>query len=374
MRVVTRYIIQFLVVCLFCANAYSDGRMYIPDRVPADIPYQRAFLIHHEGFETLILQSKYEFSQSADVNSIGWVVPVPAVPELASVDADRANWFFLRSSMTTGPSLIYIRSIFFFLCLFLVVYPRILVFVTLALYPFLAKIGISRNAWDRLHGISSKGLWIGLCLILIYFFMGLFQTAGVKSTVEVVSAKQVGIYNVGVIKSDSTEAIVNWLKENKFNFNDTDTEVFADYVNKKWCFVTAKVRSDVEAEKGKMISVGMVAPFILKFESEKAVYPLALTSVNGTETEVLLYTLSENKLNCNERMKLRYAAKTKTKYLPLQTLYNVEPDIEALIGNLPEEMTICKFKGKLTSEQMKQDLEFEDAKENEPFREKKIVW
>lgn len=47
----------------------------------------------------------------------------------------------------------------------------------------------------------------------------------------------------------------------------------------------------------------------------------------------------------------------------------------ALFDNVPDEsMMLCKFKGRLTPEQMKQDLIFEPAADNEPYRETKVVW
>ena len=378
MKVISRFALLLIIIGGFCTNVYGDGKMYIPDRIPADIPYQRAFLVFHEGFETLILQSKYEFSQSADVNSIGWVVPVPAVPELASVDADKANYFFLWSSIKTTPNLIEIQVLLVFMFLFVLAATIVLAVVLILLHPFLNIIGMPKATWERLFRYCGRILYIGIFVLIFLFIHGLFGTAGLsqKGGIEVVKAEQVGIYDVKVIKGDSAEALVDWLKENEFSFSDKDIEVMEDYVNKKWCFVTAKVQQEQDTKKAKrkITSGGMVAPLILKFETEKAIYPLALTSVIGTKTEVLLYTLSENKLSCNQRIKLQLSRRTKTESLPLNIISYAKPGMETIFQNIPEEMTICKFKEKLTPEQMKQDIEFEDAPDNEPYRETKIVW
>ena len=197
---------------------------------------------------------------------------------------------------------------------------------------------------------------------------------GFSIDVEIVKAEKAGIYDVKVIRSQSAEAILGWLTENGFGFNDNDTQVFKDYVDRGWCFVVAKVEPAPEMEEHKIVVEGMVAPLILKFEAEKAVYPLALTSTIGSETEILLYTFSEKKLDCGERLTLRYAGKKKSTYFMFDLLSCAEPEISDLSTGIPKFMYLCKFRKKLKPEEMKTDLELEFAKDNEPYREKKIVW
>ncbi len=47
----------------------------------------------------------------------------------------------------------------------------------------------------------------------------------------------------------------------------------------------------------------------------------------------------------------------------------------ALFDDVPDKsMMLCKFKGRLTPDQMKQDLILKPAPDNEPYRETKVVW
>ena len=370
MKTIARCTILIFIIGSFGGQALGDGKFYV-DKVPPDIPYQRAFILFHEGSETLVLQSKYEFSQSGAVDSLGWVVPVPSVPEIASADADFAWISFYKASIHTQPKttgisgFIFLIFIIFFLCCvgFLV--------VQLIEYLFLSKIKLSRDAWQRRFGISLFITFIAFLLIPMTTPQ-LSSTAGVD--VEIVKAQKAGIYDIKVIRSQSAEAIIGWLMENGFVFDNNDAQIFKDYIDRGWCFVVAKIEAEPHTEEHKIAVEGMVAPLILKFETDNAVYPLALTSAIGSETEILLYTFTENKLSCDERLTLQYAGKKKSTYFMVDLLSSAETESSDLSAGIPKEMYLCKFRKVLKPEEMKTDLEFEFAQDNEPYREKKIVW
>jgi hypothetical protein len=350
-----RFLILLLVIGGFCGRTLADGKFFVPEKIPANVPYQRALLLFYNGSETLVLQSKYELSQSADANSLGWIVPVPAVPEVASVDPGIARFFFFNASLWTQPDLFSISSIFLLIGapFFLVCFAFLL--VLLLEYPFEQ----SKVVWRR----RFRNSLIMTLAAFVLTIMGI-PHLGSSGDVEVIKAQKVGIYDVKVIRSQNAEGIVGWLKENSFSFSESDVQVFEDYVNRQWCFVVAKVEADP----------GMVAPLILKFQTGTAVYPLALTSTIGADTEVLLYTLSEKKLSCSERLTLRRARNTKPASLIRNLLMGAEPKTTALFAEMPESMIICKFKKKLKPEEMEKDLEFEFAPDNDPYVETKVVW
>ena len=367
---IARCALFVLVIGGLGGRALGDGKFFV-EKVPPNIPYQRAFILFHEGSETLVLQSKYELSQSEAVGSLGWVVPVPSIPEIASADAIAAYKFFYITSLRTRPDVMRISGyicrvimLFFFGCLGILL-------VLLVEYPILNKIRLSKDVWKRRFGIILLITFISFFLIS-FTMPALNKSAGVD--VEIIKTEKAGIYDVKVVRSQSAESIIDWLTENGFGFNNNDTEVFGDYINRGWCFVVAKVEPGSETKEHKIGIEGMVAPLILKFETEKAVYPLALTSTVGSETEVLLYTFSENKLSCGERLTLRYAGKKNPTGFMSNLLSSAESDSSDLYSSIPKDMYLCKFKKKLKPEEMKTDLEFEFAQDNEPYREKKIMW
>jgi hypothetical protein len=368
MKTVARYTFFIFIIGSLCGRALGDGKFFV-EKVPPDIPYQRALLLLYEGTETLVLQSKYELSQSDDIESLGWVVPVPTIPEIASADADIANICFMKTSLSTQPD---ITRISFFINLFAVIFffgcIGILA-VLLVRYPFIKNISTSKISWWRqLIKVLIITLFASVLVIITMPSLGVGE-------VETVKAEKAGIYDVNVIRSQSAEAILGWLRENSFGFLDSDKQVFEEYISRGWCFVVAKVEPETETEINKIVSGGMAAPLILKFKTEKAVYPLKLTSTVGTETEILLYTLSKNKLSCGERLTLRYSREKKSaKFILDDLVVRAEPKVRELFTDIPEYMYLCKFKKKLKPQKMSKDLEFEFAPDNEPYKEKKILW
>jgi hypothetical protein len=368
MKAALRYMLLLAAIGCLGGRAQGDGKFYA-DKVPADIPYQRAFILFHEGSQMLVLQSKYEFSQSAEFGSLGWIVPVPTVPEVGSAHPDEAKLFFLMTSLRVHPNVFRISSIFFTIATFLFLGSVVFLLICLAQRPFLSKIGLSKAAWYRRLKISLFMICIGFLLIVVTI-----PSLGV-SGVEIVKAQKAGIYDVKVIKSEKADAIVDWLKENGFSFSDKDTQVFEDYIDRNWCFVVAKVEPDSKEETQKIVGYkGMVAPLVLKFETVKPVYPLALTSTIGADTEILLYTLSEKKLICDERVKLRIARSTRTTNFIGLLKYVAKPQTFGNFADIPESMFLCKFKEKLNSEEMKRDIQFEFAPDSEPYAETIVVW
>jgi hypothetical protein len=239
-------------------------------------------------------------------------------------------------------------------------------------YVFLRRRGVTVSMRNR--PATSIVVAVGVMIVLAG---SLFSFSSVRgfTDVEVVKSERVGIYDVKVVRGDTAEAITNWLDENGFDYDANDSAVFEDYVDRNWCFVTAQIASDPNTAEGEIVAEGLAAPLILKFASEEPIYPLALTAATGADTEVLLYTLSDSKLTCGERLKLRRAERGDPHSTVRPIVRAVDPDKQALFDDLPKQpMMLCKFKGRLTPGQMKQDLVLRPAPDNEPYRETKIVW
>lgn len=72
-------------VMLLAQGVLADGKMYM-EKVLPDIPYQRAIIMFDGGEQTMVLQSKYS-EPTSTASDMGWVIPLPSVPELASCES-----------------------------------------------------------------------------------------------------------------------------------------------------------------------------------------------------------------------------------------------------------------------------------------------
>lgn len=364
-------VILLILVGFLGGQARADGRFFVREKIPVNVPYQRAFLLFDEGTETLVVQSKYELPQSGEVDSLAWLVPVPNVPELASADAEATRHFFRTVSYLTQPSNRRLSNVLSYVTAVVFLAGVVLLLLCLVQYPLIGK-RLSRKIWER-RGRAAV-------LTTLFGFLGVLSTMphlgrASSGSVEIVKTKQVGIYDVTVIRGDSADAVQEWLRENGFAFDDQDKAVFADYVARGWCFVTAKVSPEAELQENQVAAEGLAAPLVLTFATESPVYPLALTATAGPETTILIYTLTAKKLTCGERLKLRHARETHASSVTRGLYISTGAGTDGPMEGLPDKpMMLCKFKGTMTAAQMAEDLVFETAPDNVPYQETKWLW
>jgi len=122
-----------------------------------------------------------------------------------------------------------------------------------------------------------------------------------------------------------------------------------------------------------IIAEGLVAPLILRFETDAPVYPLALTATAGHDTQVLLYVLSQRKWQNDGRLELEYAGGVDMSRIEWMCEEVVpEPPTGCLEdANLPY---LAKFKGTVTPAQMEEDLVLTPAEDDEPYRKHIVRW
>jgi hypothetical protein len=358
-----------LILATTTAQSMADGKMFWRENIPPKIPYQRALILFAEGTETLILQSRYEIPGGDEKTSLGWVVPVPAVPEIASMPADMASHLFMYLSMNSRPRVTRIApTVFGFL--FFAVAGLSLLTLLLCLLSFVVPFpkGFKKNR-NKLARCSMWGL-------LIVFFMAIiipsFMTARKSIGVDVITEQRVGIYDVSVVRSDDAKGLIHWLNEHDFTFGDSDTAVFDSYVSKGWCFVVAIINPSIGEEERRIASEGLAAPLILRFPHPTPIYPVALTGTGGFETEILIYLATATKMTANDRLTLRFAGEMRESSLELLTA-DIDPEgfFDPKKMNFPY---LCKFKDRLTPDRMSEDIVFSEAEDDGPYREHIVKW
>lgn len=345
-----RRMISMAFLFIVCSiHMSANGKFFWSlEYVTPGVPYQRALLIFDEGKETLVLQSTFSLEDfSIRGIDLGWVLPVPSIPELDSLTSEQASELFFELSLRSRPALVNIPvpSIIWILVLVLL----IVILLLKNKRPLLPYLGIL--------------LWV--LIGMVYSSMAPLGPLRLAHSVDIISEQEVGIYQAKVIRAADSSGLIAWLNEQGFQFQESDQPVLDDYLRRGWVFVVATVRTG-EIEREEILHdrfEGLPDPLVIRFASEAPVYPLALTGTLGAPTEIVLYVLGRGKYRCSPIMELKFAG---------------------LIDNIPDEFSfrpweaslkyLSKFKGVLTASQMRQDLELEPAPDDAPFRERYVSW
>ena len=353
----------------------ADGVFFWTESIPPEVPYQRALLVFDGGYETLIVQSKYRMSSSA-TGEFGWVVPVPSVPELASVEPDRAEMLFWEFAQASRPRVTDVSDrlwgLLLLICLFVAPATGILLLLMWLASFFAPRLEFIRHRRGRVVVLSILLLLVPLVfLIWPKSSFNALPLAGGDS-VEVISEEQVGIYDVQVVKAEDAGGLIWWLNENDFQFDQEDRRVFDEYLRRGWCFVVARV-DPARGADDRFTDEGLVAPLILRFQTVAPVYPLALTATAASDTQVLLYVLSEHKWQNDGRLELEYAGEVHLSVLE-EVCREALPDMpQGCFGYGPLSY-LCKFKGTLTPAQMEKDMVLVPTGDDEPYRKHITMW
>jgi hypothetical protein len=363
-----RLAVTALILALTAAQSMADGMMFWREEIPPKIPYQRALILFDKGTETLILQSRYEIPEGDGNSTLGWVVPVPAVPEVASMPADMAWGLFMYLSEYSRPRVTRIAPKVFAV-LFVAVTGLSLLTLLVCLLFFVLP--LPQRFKENRGRLARYSMWALLISFLIWSFS--FVAARGSLTVDVIAEQRVGIYDVSVVRSDHTEGLIGWLNKNNFKFGDRDRAAFDSYISKGWCFVVAIINPSTGEKEHRIVWEGLAAPLILRFPHTNPTYPVALTGTGGFETEILIYLASSIKMTANDRLTLRFAGEMR-KGLSRELL-SADIDPEGFFD--PKKMNfhyLCKFKDRLTPDRMREDIIFSEAEDDKPYREHIVKW
>jgi HEAT repeat protein len=241
-------LVPLLAALLTPANVLADGMFVAPKFVwdkHKDIsePTQKAILVYDAGREDLILQVKYE----GPVSEFGWLVPVPNLP---TVQKGSMKCFYELSHYTQKHF---------------------------------------ETEWQH---SQTKSATLGMT--------GNDAAGEAEPPVKVIEIKTVGAYEIAVLATKDTSALEKWLDANHFSFPTNATGVIDSYVKRQWYFIAAKVNLEQGAlgliSSALKLPAGELNPLQISFAGEHCVYPLKISSANGTPSEIQVYVLSPEPL------------------------------------------------------------------------------
>jgi HEAT repeat protein len=239
-------LVSFFAVLFAPANVLADGgfvvRKFVWDK-HKDIaePTQKAILVFDAGREDMILQVKYE----GPVDEFGWLIPVPNLP---TVEKGSMKCFYELSRYT------------------------------------------QRHFEPPVYEASPGSLGLRSA------------DSGPKPEppVKVIETKTVGDYDIAVLSTKDADALQKWLDANQFYFPPNKSDVLDSYVKQHWYFVAVKISlaksfPGLISTASKLAS-GELNPLQISFASERCVFPLKISSINGKPSEIQVYVLSPEPL------------------------------------------------------------------------------
>lgn len=343
-------------VLLARCQALADGKLYGRDRVPPEIPYQRAIIFFSENRETLLIQSRVGGAPNLVDETLGWVIPCPSVPELSTMSVHDSENLFRILSFLSRPYVVDMKQVF------------------LAGSVIVAWVGLV--CW-ALGAMRSGRLTLGKAATsLMLFFVAVILSIGlfgrsISATfhgITVLRNEAVGIYDVQVVRAEEGAGLISWLQEGGFQFEASDRIVLDEYIRAGWCFVAGVLRPG-ETPGLKRGLDGLLDPIILRFSSPEPVYPLKLTGTVGADTEVVIYVVAHHKTVADERMELAFAAPLEDDFL--RELQGEQHALREWELNLT---FLSKFGGTLTPADMRTDLVFKRAADDDVYLQKEFRW
>jgi hypothetical protein len=228
--------VLFITSLLLARNAIADGCFVYHWDKKKDInePTQKAIIVFDQGVQEMLLQVKYE----GPAEEFGWVIPVPAKPE---VTKGSMKCFYELSQLTQ------------------------------------MRIGLATLS----AGDESKSN---------------------HKPVQVIETKTVGAYEIAVLSAQDGKSLEAWLSKNGFSVPKDKSGIVEDYVKKGWYFIAVRIGArDLQVRSarkavGKQLAEGELHPLHIKFPTDQCIFPLKISAVNGKPSEVSLYVISKEPL------------------------------------------------------------------------------
>ena len=117
---------------------------------------------------------------------------------------------------------------------------------------------------------------------------------------KVIEIKTVGAYKIAVLSTEDSGALGKWLDANQYYFPTNKSDVIDYYVKQHWYFIAVKINFGNGASELSSTAPGLASgelnPLQISFASDRCVFPLKISSVNGKPSEVQVYVLSPERL------------------------------------------------------------------------------
>lgn len=278
---------------------------------------QRNIIIFDDGRVSLIPQVQFE----GDARDFGIVVPVPGLPELATVNGS----IFAEASFLTQP--------------------------------------VVRR--------SNRGCSCDdeVTMSPIFGARAVAENARVDETgngVTIIYEDIVGTYQAVVLQATQPAALTTWLNDNGYHYNPADSTVLAGYVQQNWYFVAMKLDTSQVPPQIDLWWNAVTSPAKISFphEADGLTYPLKISAISTNEkAEILVYTIADDPMRFSGA-RVEYANQ-----IDRDELSAISGSYPALSQFLFEGRFLTKLRRTFRRSEMQQDVIIQATDDRREYRE-----
>ena len=354
-------------LCLIFAHqlSYADGFFIPPARkkVP-DIPVQRALIKYRGGTESLVIES----TLGGEGGYYGWIIPVPGPPK----KLERVSPGLLKTVSFQIQPKIHHEDL----------HEELFGSRIMSIFTILTVITCcSIMRWGARAGAVALPLLM-LSLITLPNFIS-YRSSPVafpkaNPPIKITNREIVGDYEVFVLEVQDSSVLNSWLEKNGYSkFQPEAIKIIDDYISHDWVFAVAKLRTVLGG-------TATPHPILLEFDTDKPVYPMRLTAIPGSTVYLELFVTAEKEaIPVNYNLQKEYCnffdfgKIPRGRFNPLEDQPGFIPRkflglfMEIAHSDASKVMwdgcVLTKFSGKLSSDQMIEDMFFV-FKDPNPFR------
>ena len=101
-----------------------------------------------------------------------------------------------------------------------------------------------------------------------------------RNQVHIIETKKIEYYDVTVLTADDKNALAKWLNKNGYQFPSKQSYILDSYIKNRWYFTAVKIdASKIYPGIKNQLKDGHIIPLQLTFKTNKAVYPLKISSI-----------------------------------------------------------------------------------------------
>ncbi len=266
-----RVIVLMLALLAPALACFANGSIYAPESTGMNEPEpritdQRALISWNEGREVMVLESIFEHGQYSAI-----IIPVPGKPDLIE---ELPEGYF--ANLATQHQIIIIS------------HPNDFVLALGGLIAAVLGFGLYQkfkkgDKWTPRQFCAAVMTSLVISLVPIYMFLPVSGNPYPRiEDPEKFKVEQVNEFQTTVFSPDDPDGVANWLEKAELSHPSYEIE---RYAKKGWYFVAVKLRTSHERAKTR--------PIMIRFRSEKPIYPLWLTAQQGGSINLDLYTVGE---------------------------------------------------------------------------------